>query len=60
MVAQGRINIRETVGRKNKCKLNFFSMDFVRNNEEIHLFFKNSEKKQTQALTHTLFHCFYC
>ena len=25
-------------------KLNFFSMYFVRNNEEIHLSFKNSEK----------------
>ena len=64
MVAQGRINVRETVGRKNNCKLNFFSMYFVQNNEEIHLFFKNSEKKRTQALTlnisQTLFHCFYC
>ena len=44
MVAQERINVRETVGRKNNCKLNFFSMYFVRNNEEIHLSFKNSEK----------------
>ena len=44
MVAQ-KINVRETVGRKNNCKLNFFSMYFVRNNEEIHLSFKNSEKK---------------
>ena len=26
-------------------------MYFVRNNEEIHLSFKNSEKQQTQALT---------
>ena len=64
MVAQGRINIRETVGRKINCKLNFFSMYFVQNKEEIHLFFKNSEKKRTQALTlnisQTLFHCFYC
>ena len=44
MVAQERINVRETVGRKNNCKLNFFSMYFVRNNKEIHLSFKNSEK----------------
>ena len=50
MVAQERINVRETVGRKNNCKLNFFSMYFVRNNEEIHLPFKNSEKLRTQAL----------
>ena len=39
-----RTNVRETLGRKNNCKLNFFSMYFVRNNEEIHLSFKNSEK----------------
>ena len=26
------------------CNLNFFSMYFVRNNEEIHFSFKNSEK----------------
>ena len=51
MVALERINVRETVGRKNNCKLNFFSMYFVRNNEEIHLPFKNSEKLRTQALT---------
>ena len=31
-------------------KLNFFSMYFVRNNEEIHLSFKNNEKQRTQAL----------
>ena len=31
-------------------KLNFFSMYFVRTNEEIHLSFKNSEKQRTQAL----------
>ena len=37
MVAQERINVHETVGRKN-----FFSMYFVRNSEEIHLSFKNS------------------
>ena len=43
MVALERINFRETVGRKN-TKLNFFSMYFVRNNEEIPLSFKNSEK----------------
>ena len=45
MVAQERINVRETVGRKNNCKLNFFSMYFVRNNEKIHLSFKNSGHK---------------
>ena len=44
MVALERINVRETVGRKNDCKLNFFSMYFVCNNKEIHLSFKNSEK----------------
>ena len=43
MAALQRINVRETVGRKNYCKLNFFSMYFVRNNEEIHVSFKNSE-----------------
>ena len=43
MVAQERINVPETVGRKN-CKLNFFSMYLVRNNEEIHLSFKNIDK----------------
>ena len=53
MVALERLNVRETVGRKNNCKLNFFSMYFVRNNEEIHLSFKNSEKLRTQALTIT-------
>ena len=44
MVAQERINVRETVGRKNNCKVNFFSIYFVWTNEEIHLPFKNSEK----------------
>ena len=44
MVAQARMNVHETMGRKNNCKLNLFSMYFVRNNEEIHLSFKNSEK----------------
>ena len=44
MVAQVRVNVHETMGRKSNCKLNFFSMYFVRNNEEIHLPFKNSEK----------------
>ena len=51
MVALERINVREAVGRKNNCKLNFFSMYFVRNNEEIHLSFKNSEKWRTQAVS---------
>ena len=55
MVAQERINVHETVGRKNNCKLNFFSTYFVRTNEEIHLSFKNSEKynKQTQQTSRT-------
>ena len=44
MVALERINARETVGRKNNCKLNFFAMYSVRNNKEIHLSFKNGEK----------------
>ena len=44
MVALERINVCETVGRKNYCKLYFFSMCFVRNNKETHLSFKNSEK----------------
>ena len=39
-----RKNVHETVGRKKNWKLNFFWMYFVRNNEEIHLSFKNSEK----------------
>ena len=39
-VAQERINVRETVGRKNNCKVNFFSMYFVRTNEEIYLRFR--------------------
>ena len=43
-VAQERINVRETMGRKNNCKVNFFSMYFVRTKEEVHLSFKNSEK----------------
>ena len=38
------VNVCETLGRKNNCKLNVFSMYLVRNNEEIHLSFKNSEK----------------
>ena len=44
VVAQARMNVHETMGRKNNCKLNFFSMYFVQNNEEIHFTFKNSEK----------------
>ena len=51
MVAQGRINVRETGGRKNNCRVNFLSMYFIRTNEEIHLSFKNSEKQRTQALS---------
>ena len=44
MVAQERINVRETVGRKGNSKLNSFSMYFVQTNEEIRVSFKNSEK----------------
>ena len=44
MVALERINVCEAVGGKNNCKLNFFSMYFVRTNEEIYLSFKSSEK----------------
>ena len=40
-----RTNVRETVGRKNNCKLNFFSMYFIQNIEEIYLSFKNSGRK---------------
>ena len=36
MVAQARVNVRETMRSKNNCKLDFFSMYFVRNNEETH------------------------
>ena len=50
VVAQARLKVHEMIGRKNNCKLNFFSMYFVRNKEEIHFCFKNSEKQQTQAL----------
>ena len=50
MVALERINVRETAGRKSNYKLSFFSMYFVRKNEEILLSFKNSEKYRTQAL----------
>ena len=44
VVAQPRVNVYETMGRKNNSKLNLFSMYFVRNKQEIHLSFKNSEK----------------
>ena len=44
MVALERINVCEAVGRKNNCKLNFFSMNFVPNNKKIYWSFKNSEK----------------
>ena len=44
MVAQVRMNVRVMMGRKNKCKLNLFSMYFVRNNKDKHFSFKNSEK----------------
>ena len=46
-VAHGSLgeNVCETVGGKNNRKLNFFSMYFVRNNEKIHLSFKNNRHK---------------
>ena len=44
MVARDRITVRETVGIKKNCKVNFFSKYFVRTKEEIYLSFKNSEK----------------
>ena len=44
MVAQVTANVIETMERKSNCKLNFFSMCFVQNNEEIQLSFKNNEK----------------
>ena len=43
MVAQERINICETVGRKNNCKLNFFSMYFVQSQVKVSLDGKFSE-----------------
>ena len=42
MVVQARMNVHETMGRKNNCELNFFSMYFARNNKEI--LKKKSEK----------------
>ena len=48
MVAQVRVNVHEKIERKNNCKLDFFSMYFVRSNEEIHSFkriVKNSGDK---------------
>ena len=60
MVAPVRINVRQTVGRKNNCKLNFFSMYFVWTNEEKHLYFKNSEKYQTQALKNSIPLMWFC
>ena len=44
MVAQARINVQQAMGRRNNCKLKFFSMYFIQNNKEIHFYFKNSEK----------------
>ena len=43
MVALVRVNVHEMMGRKSNCKINFFSIYFVQNNEEIHLPFKNIE-----------------
>ena len=48
MVALDRINVKQW--KEKTTKSNLFSMYFVRNNEEIHLSFKNSEKWRTQAL----------
>ena len=44
VVAQARVNVHKTMGRKNNSKLNVFSMYFVWNNEEIYFYFKNSEQ----------------
>ena len=41
--SSGESEVYEMMGRKKNCKLNFFSMYFVQNNDEIHLSFKNSE-----------------
>ena len=54
--AQARVNVYETMERKNNCKLNFFSLYFVQNNEEIHFSFKNSEKYWTQTSFKHVFH----
>ena len=40
MVAKVRVTVHETMGRKNNGRLNFFSVYFVWNNEEIHFSFK--------------------
>ena len=50
-VARGspeKINVRETVGRKNNCKLNFFSIYFTWTNKEIHLSFCHHQTKDCQ------------
>ena len=38
------IFVKQWEEKQLNCKLNFFSMYFVRNKEEIHLSFKNREK----------------
>ena len=38
--------VHEMTGRKNNCMLNFFSMCFVWNNEEIDFSFKNRENSR--------------
>ena len=43
MVAQARMNVHQTMGRRNNCELNFFSMYLVQNNEQIHFYSENSE-----------------
>ena len=50
MVAHKRIPVRETMGRENNCKLNFFSKYFIRNNQKEQCSFENGEKQRTQAL----------
>ena len=40
-----------------KTAVNFFSIYFIQNNEEIHFSFKNSEKQCTQALKFLIWHC---
>ena len=44
MVVQARMTVHETMGRKNNCELNFFSMYFARNNKEI---FKKKKVKNS-------------
>ena len=43
MVAQERINVRETVGKKKQLEVKFI-FNVLRTKEEMHWSFKNSEK----------------